>query len=170
MGHEEWKHIEGHPNYKISNTGRLKSKARGDWRDIRSSEDRYGYEKVVLCTDGSSTYKTVHQLVAKAFVDGYEPGLQINHINGNKHDNRAENLEWVTVGDNIRHAYNTGLNHGPCKKVRIVETNEIYDSEVECAKAVNGQKSGVNGCLRGRRRTHKGYHYEYIDEMENQYV
>lgn len=62
----------------------------------------------------------------------------------------------------MRHAYETGLNYGPpTKRVRIIETGEIYESEKECANAINGSISGVNGCLKGRRKTHKKYHFQY---------
>lgn len=51
----------------------------------------------------------VHRLMALAFVDGYAPGLHVNHINGNKTDNRPENLEWVPAERNTRHQWKTSL-------------------------------------------------------------
>jgi hypothetical protein len=51
----------------------------------------------------------IHALVAKHFVPGYKPGLQVNHKNCIKTDNRAENLEWVTSLENMRHAFANGL-------------------------------------------------------------
>jgi hypothetical protein len=51
----------------------------------------------------------VHRLVAIAFVSGFADGLSVNHINGNKLDNRPENLEWLTLADNTRHQWETGL-------------------------------------------------------------
>lgn len=51
----------------------------------------------------------VHRLVAMAFVPGFTDGLTVNHINGNKLDNRPENLEWVTLADNTKHEWETGL-------------------------------------------------------------
>jgi len=51
----------------------------------------------------------VHRLIALAFVDGHKEGLTVNHINGNKLDNRLENLEWVSLSDNSKHQWKTGL-------------------------------------------------------------
>jgi HNH endonuclease len=54
-------------------------------------------------------YYFVHRLVAMHYVDGYEEGLQVNHIDGNKQNNHFTNLEWVTGAENMKHAVETGL-------------------------------------------------------------
>ena len=163
MAKERWKQIDEFPNYSVSSEGRVASRARGKEKILKTSNDRYGYPKVTLSNDGVKTTKSVHQLVAKAFIPNQDEKAQVNHIKGHKMDNRVCSLEWVSNADNIRHAYKTGLNIGPKKKVRVVETGEVYPSEKECAIAVNGTRSGVNGCLKGRRYTHAGFHYEYVE-------
>lgn len=65
-----------------------------------------GYLAVSIYTDARErTTQRVHQLVAAAFLGTRPPGMQINHINGNKSDNRVENLEYVTRSENVHHSY-----------------------------------------------------------------
>ncbi len=69
-----------------------------------------GYHLVFPCVGGKGTTRKVHQLVAEAFL-GPRPTdkHEVNHRNGNKSDNRVENLEWVTRSQNVLHAHATGL-------------------------------------------------------------
>lgn len=73
--------------------------------------DGRGYKEVSVMVDGVRKRFPVHRLVAKAFCDGYEPGLHVDHINGDKGDNRACNLEWVTNEENVSRAWRNGIHH-----------------------------------------------------------
>lgn len=68
-----------------------------------------GYPMVRYMRSRKQVQLTVHRLVASVYCDGYAPGLHVNHKNGIKHDNRPENLEWVTKRENDRHAQAVGL-------------------------------------------------------------
>lgn len=70
---------------------------------------RSGYLYVGVMVDGVRKKHLVHRLVARAFVPGFQEGLTVNHINGVKTDNRPENLEWVTLAENSRLEWETGL-------------------------------------------------------------
>ena len=110
---EEWRPVVGYEGwYIISNLGRLQRihAGLGTWpgRILRGNRDRYGYLWVRLYRDGQYRSHKVHQLAAQAFL-GPPLGREVNHKNGIKADNRVENLEWVTVAQNRRHAFATGL-------------------------------------------------------------
>src|SRR5205823_1039103 len=72
-----------------------------------------GYHRVMLHINGLRQRVLVHHLVATTFIGPRLPGMQINHKNGIKTDNRPQNLEWVTSKDNNIHALVTGLRRGP---------------------------------------------------------
>ncbi len=90
-----------------------------------------GYRTVnVISHSGKAKTIQVHRLVATMFVPGYFEGALVNHINGNPADNRAENLEWVTCSENIRHANRIGL-VGKTKYIIDRNTGVYYDSAQE---------------------------------------
>jgi len=80
---------------------------------LKPNLTKKGYHKVGIYIDGISHPVTVHKMVGLTWlVSDFIQGYDINHKNGNKTDNRAENLEWVTRSRNIQHAFDTGLKHG----------------------------------------------------------
>lgn len=96
--------------YQVSDTGCIKrtGRARGAkvGRVLKPHPNNSGYLRITLCRDGGCRYVLVHRLVAEAFLGpAPSPKHEVNHKNGNKTDNRAENLEWVTTAQNHRHSY-----------------------------------------------------------------
>jgi hypothetical protein len=104
---EEWKAIEQAPNYAVSNFGNIKRAERGRRTRPglpRSQWEVRGYKYITLHIDGKNRGFQVHRLVAAAFIG--KSDLQVNHINGNKSDNRVQNLEYVTGKQNQQHSKN----------------------------------------------------------------
>lgn len=92
--------------YTIFPDGRVINKYGKALRHIRSAN---GYQQVCLMVDKKRNPMYVHRLVAMAYIENPYNKPQVNHINGIKHDNRVDNLEWVTCSENIKHAFDTGL-------------------------------------------------------------
>ena len=169
MDEELWKEWPQDPRIKVSNKGNVVSCKRGGWRPLKVSHTNNGYQRV---NAGPRTCpsRLVHRLMADTWIDNPNHYEEVNHINGDKDDNRVENLEWVTRSQNIRHAFRTGLKkHTGGRKatpIRIVETDEVYESIHECARRIGGTPSGIADCLAGRQSTHRGSHFEYVKEEE----
>lgn len=71
--------------------------------------NRSGYYAVAVKIGASRSKYAVHRLVASAFCDNFDPSLTVNHMDGNKLNNQASNLEWVTLARNSEHQWETGL-------------------------------------------------------------
>lgn len=106
---EEWKVIEGTSGLlEVSNEGRVRSHMRDD-RILKQQTDKKGYCRLSVTVKQKKMHFKVHRLVAEAFVPNPMSLPQVNHIDGNKANNRADNLEWVTNIENARHAMTNGL-------------------------------------------------------------
>lgn len=131
---ETWKPCPGFERtHAVSNMGRivrLPKVACGKARILKVGSSRRAgnddYVRVTLFGEGMKKTTYVHILVAKAFVDGYQDGFEVNHINGDKTDNRAENLEWVSHRDNQIHARDKlGRFRGPRKSMRLLADEDV---------------------------------------------
>lgn len=125
------------------------------------------YYEVNLCTKDKNVFKRIHRLVAEAFVNNPDNLPEVNHIDGNKHNNCAENLEWCSRLYNVRHSLETGLrssqkgtNRAP-KQVRCIETGQVFKTVTECAKAFNISRDYLSDRLCDKKECH-GYHFEMI--------
>lgn len=106
---EQWLEVERYGGkYIVSNTGRVLSFQRKEPRELLFDYTRK-YACVTLSKDGEVWRVFVHRLVAELFVENPESKPYVNHIDGNKFNNKSDNLEWVTQSENQLHACSTGL-------------------------------------------------------------
>lgn len=96
-------------DYQESNYGRTKSFKHGKVKILKPSVSRNGYLYINLKSNGVHKRCLIHRLVAILFIPNPDNKPQVNHIDGNKQNNRVDNLEWVTGSENITHAYELGL-------------------------------------------------------------
>lgn len=120
------KDLKNHEGFKCDDTGVIYGK-RG--KPLVGRVDRCGYRNVLLSENGVSTQYLAHRLVLAAFnpIDNMDK-YDVNHKNGNKLDNRIENLEWCTRSENIRHSYINGLQNkitNPHGTFRVLTTTDL---------------------------------------------
>lgn len=100
--------IEGFPGYYVTAKGNVYSaKKKNGLKKLKPVPHNNGYLRLKLvAADGSHCDRYIHRLVASAFLPKPKQGMEVNHKNGTKTDNRIENLEWVTRKSNIVHMFN----------------------------------------------------------------
>lgn len=158
---EYWRTIPSFPAYSASNYGRIRNDATGRILHTYFDSTRR-YLTVTLHKDCKQVTQRVHRLIAEAFLGGPHPGLDVNHIDGDKTNNCIENLEWCTRAENARHAVSTGLRKGPRRKeVRIIETGEIFESVRACARYFGVDVTSISWAM-SRSGVYRGYHLEYV--------
>ena len=164
---EIWKDVDGFPGYKVSSFGNARcyrnfsGNITNKYRTLKPILNKDDYFYVDLYTiERKQVHKRIHRLVADTFL-GVNPNLVVNHIDGNKHNNKLSNLEWVTSEENSRLAAKIGLYK--TRPVKIVETGETFDSIRKCAKELNVHPSNINQAISGKIGSVKGLHFEYCD-------
>jgi hypothetical protein len=118
---EIWKNAKGfEKEYQVSSLGNLKARSKKTWNGkaicnrkekiMRLPEpNKWGYIHVALCFNGVKKKVLMHRLVALTFIPNRKGKETVNHINGIKHDNQVENLEWATRSEQNIHASKMGL-------------------------------------------------------------
>ena len=171
---EIWKDIEGYEGlYQVSNLGRVKSLSKYDRlgrlhvERIKSTVNNgNGYLSVNLKHNGKQVMRTVHRLVADAFIQNKLSLPEVNHLNGDKTDNRVSNLEWCTHSENMQHSVDNGLHSDfGQRRVICVELNLMFDTVKDAEQWVGVKGSRISNVCRGKRgcKTCGGYHWRYAE-------
>lgn len=137
---EIWKDIKGYPNYQISNYGRIWSKY--TQRYLKPYLKKSGYYSVGLTAiNGKLKTERLHRLVALNFVENPNGYSVVNHKDGDKTNNRASNLEWCTVAQNTKHAYDNNLSGFQETALKNLDKlNNIYNPHNVAVEAYFNEK------------------------------
>lgn len=115
--------------YTIYEDGRIHNDTNGKWIRGTSIDNHNRYVKIHLGTDGAGKFLPLHRLVAQIFLPNPNNYPQVNHIDGNRYNNAASNLEWCTAKQNVRHCLDTGLHkiqHG-----ELIGTHKLTEEEAK---------------------------------------
>ncbi len=146
---EQWRQVPCATDYEVSNHGRIR---RGE-RMLAGYRLHNGYIGCSVSQNGFRRSTTIHALVAEAFIPNPEGKPEVNHKNGVKDDNRAENLEWVTRGENILHSLDVLGNRPKPRPPKPVDTSPVFTMMLEAAGEADCFIEAFDGGRPGRLRT-----------------
>lgn len=143
--------------YRVHDSGEVESLRSNKF--LKASRSTFGYLYVNLSFKGNVKHCYVHRLVAEAFIPNPSNKPQVNHIDGDKLNNHASNLEWVTYSENNRHAYSTGLKGtGEKNKLSILTNAQVLLArenpggltDAQLAKLFNVTQGTICSAVTGR--------------------
>jgi hypothetical protein len=106
---EEWRVVESYPHVEVSNLGNVRNQWRNQVIPRKPVTNDNGYSVVTIRTGVKrGAVRRIHNLVAEAFIGPKLPGMDVNHIDGDKTNNRVENLEYLTRSENLLHSWRIG--------------------------------------------------------------
>lgn len=151
------KQINEFPDYAVSNLGNVYSYKNGKVVKLKPGSVGSGYLNVQLCKNGEYINYYIHRLVAEAFIPNPLALPQVNHIDEDKTNNRAENLEWCSA------QYNT--EYSQAKQVEQCDLNgnliATWKSTHEIQRQLGFFQSSISACCRGERQTAYGFIWKY---------
>ena len=174
---EEWKDIPGLEGfYQASNMGLIRSmdrevsqlshknyytrKMKG--QVIKSKLQNSGYEVVWLSKCGVVKAFTVHRLILTAFNPQCNIELDVNHIDGNKRNNKLKNLEWCSRSENIRHSHRFMDRKSRGNAIKCIETGQIFQSAAEASRSTGISCGSILHVIAGRNKTAGGHTWKLV--------
>lgn len=160
-----WKTINEKPNYEINTLGQVRNKKTG--RILKVSKRKDGYCQVMLGRKTVPLY--IHRLVVEAFIPNHNKMSQVDHINGNKSDNRLENLRWSNASLNdLAYGYDNRIKN-KWKPVRATNTvtGEVieFESRNDTAKHFKCDKSQIDYGRVYKKGNKKHWYFELVEDI-----
>lgn len=150
-------------NYAISNLGNIKNIKKGNI--LTPYLNTNGYLTYTFCQNGVKKTFRLHRLVALYFIDNPNNLPYVNHKDGDKTNNKVENLEWCTAKENDVHARSNGLKNQEKPIIaKNIETNETltFKSVTEAGAFLGINKGTISKVLNGKRNQTHGYKFYFI--------
>lgn len=172
---EKWLSVPRYSNrYEVSSLGRVWSNVTNKYMRIKPGN--HGYPRVNLTLNGKTEQMLVHRLVAELFLENAEKLPQVNHKDGDKTNNAASNLEWVTAKENTLHAYNElgrsgsrkgqyGEDNPRSQKYMVISPCGVQTKVLGLAQFCRDndlESSKMYAVAKGQRAHHKGFKCEPI--------
>ena len=143
---------------------------RGEYHKLSQWIDNVGYYQVAFRIDGKRKYIRVHRLIAETLLPNPENLQQIDHIDGDKLNNKLSNLEWVSNATNTQRGYDNNLYHLPTRAYAISaiekETSKkyIFKSIRSCSESLHLNRKTLSAILNHKKSNNYNYDFSYITE------
>lgn len=182
-----WKDIPGYEGlYQASDSGHIRSVDRFDIGGnkikgvvLKQRSARGGYLRVGLWKDGVMKTTLVHRAIAAAYVPNPEAKPQVNHVDENKENNTAENLEWVSCKENVNHGTRNARivansdRVGAAEKLRKSVIQMTIEDKVvakwpsirSAARATGINNGSISNCCRGIKKSTHGFKWALAEEV-----
>lgn len=160
---EEWRNVVGFEGlYEVSNFGRVRHK---NGQEIGGSLNSYGYRAYSLFKDGKRYTCKGHRLVAEAFIPNPEGKRNVNHKDGDRDNNFVDNLEWVTHGENERHArQELSIDYSVKPVVQLTPGGDVVAIWVNAslpARILGISSQLISACCRGTAKSTGDYNWQF---------
>lgn len=156
-------------NYSVSNKGEVRNDIT---KRMINGTKQYGYLRVSLVVNKHYIGKSIHRLVAEAFIPNINNYPIINHINGKRDDNRVENLEWCTYSYNTKEAYRM-KKFVPTKPVNQYnlkgELMWTFSSITEAANETGTIADKISEVCNRKRKSTNQYQWRFVDDEQDVY-
>lgn len=169
---ELWKNIDFSTNYEVSNLGNVRNTKTGVILNPGVSGNGYKQVSLKMKADNKFKKQYVHRLVAQFWVENSDPETkkEVNHIDLNRTNNVASNLEWLSSSENQKHKYKTNPNYKTSNRAVVqmdLDGNIIatYNSIMEAARTLGVSRQGIDKIVHGNptRKTAHGFLWKFLN-------